>query len=95
MPEVKIAALGTVRKLLGFSQKSCLFQGGTVAELLRQLDTVDGRDLYSNLVCEGRLRGDFAVLVNGLSIKPDALETPLQEGDQLVTMAILRHLHGG
>jgi len=62
---------------------------------LRTLDTVDGRSLYDNLVCEGRLRGDFAIVVNGLSLKSDQLNKPLQGGEEVVTMAILRHLHGG
>jgi len=93
--KVDVAALGTTRKLLGFSQQRVEFAGGTVANLLRQLATNDGRDLYANLVCDGRLREDFAVLVNGLTVKADQLESPLDEGDQVVTMAILRHLHGG
>jgi sulfur carrier protein ThiS len=95
MPKVAIAALGTTRKLLGFSQDTVDFAGGTVADLLRELETNDGRDLYANLVCDGRLREDFAVLVNGATIKPDQLDKPLEDGDQVVTMAILRHLHGG
>jgi sulfur carrier protein ThiS len=95
MPKVDVAALGTARKMVGFSQRSVDFAGGTVADLLRELDTEDGGDLYKNLVCDGRLRTDFAVLVNGLSIKPDQLDKLLEDGDQVVTMAILRHLHGG
>ena len=63
--------------------------------LLRGLETVDGRSLYDNLVCAGRLRGDFAIVVNGLSLRSDQLNKPLQGGEEVVTMAILRHLHGG
>ncbi len=47
------------------------------------------------LVCEGKLRGDFAIVVNGLSLRADQLETSLAGGEQVVTMAILRHLAGG
>jgi len=55
----------------------------------------DGRSLYDNLVCDGKLRGDFAVVVDGLSLKSDQLNRRLQGGEEIVTMAILRHLHGG
>jgi hypothetical protein len=37
-----IAALGSTRKMLGFSRRTVQFENSTVADLLRQLDTVDG-----------------------------------------------------
>jgi sulfur carrier protein ThiS len=95
MPTVDIAALGAARKLVGFSQRQVEFAGGTVGDLLRKMATKDGRNLYENLVCDGQLRGDFAVLVNGMSLKPHELDKPLEEGDQVVTMEIIRHLSGG
>lgn len=95
MPTANISALGATRKMLGFSRRTVEFERATVADLLRTLETVDGRSLYDNLVCEGRLRGDFAIVMNGLSLKSDQLNKPLQGGEEVVTMAILRHLHGG
>ena len=95
MPAANISALGATRKMLGFSRRTVEFEQTTVADLLRSLDTVDGRTLYDNLVCEGKLRGDFAIVVDGLSLKSDQLNKPLQGGAEVVTMAILRHLHGG
>ena len=95
MPTVDVAALGTTRKLLGFSRRTVKFEEGTVADLLRSLKTVDGSTLHANLVCEGKLRGDFAILVDGLSLQANQLDTPLSGGEQVVTMAILRHLAGG
>ncbi len=95
MPNVDVAALGGARKLLGFSKRSVEFEQSTVGDLLRSLPTQDGASLYDHLVCEGRLRGDYAVLVNGLSLGPDKLDTRLRGGEQIVTMEILRHLHGG
>ena len=95
MASAYIAALGTTRKMLGFSRQTVEFENATVADLLRQLPTVDGRTLYDNLVCDGKLRGDFAVVVDGLSLKADHLDRRLQGGEEVVTMAILRHLHGG
>ncbi|MFZ3265071.1 MAG: hypothetical protein WA172_13800 [Terriglobales bacterium] len=95
MARAKIAALGTTRKMLGFSRQTVEFENATIADLLRQLPTVDGRTLYDNLVCDGKLRGDFAVIVDGLSLKAEQLNRRLQGGEEVVTMAILRHLHGG
>ena len=57
-----------------------------------KLPTQDGRTLYDNLVCDGKLRPDFAMVVDGLSLKADQLDKRLQGGEEVVTMAILRHL---
>jgi sulfur carrier protein ThiS len=95
MPAANISALGATRKMLGFSRRTVEFECATVADLLRSLATADGRSLYDNLVCDGKLRGDFAVVVNGLSLKSEQLNKPLQGGEEVVTLAILRHLHGG
>ena len=95
MASANIAALGSTRKMLGFSRRVVEFENATVADLLRQLPTLDGHTLYDNLVCNGKLRGDFAIVVDGLSLKADQLNKRLQGGEEVVTMAILRHLHGG
>jgi hypothetical protein len=95
MPAVDVTALGATRKLVGFSRRTVEMEGGTIADLLRAMKTVDGGDLYANLVCEGKLRGDYAIVVDGLSLRADQLDMPLQGGEQVVTMAILYHLHGG
>lgn len=95
MAAANISALGATRKMLGFSRRTVEFEGGTVADLLRGLETLDGRSLYDNLVCEGKLRGDYAIVVNGLSLKSDQLNKALQGGEEIVTLAVLRHLHGG
>jgi hypothetical protein len=95
MPTANIAALGATRKMLGFSRRTVEFTNASIADLLRELKTADGRTLYDNLVCEGRLRGDYAIVVDGTSLRSDQLEKQLQGGEEVVTMAILRHLHGG
>ena len=95
MPAANISALGATRKMLGFSRRTVEFECVTVADLLRSLETIDGRSLYDNLVCEGKLRGDYAIIVNGTSLKSDQLTKALQGGEEVVTLAILRHLHGG
>jgi len=90
-----IAALGATRKMLGFSRNAVEFEGSTIAELLRQLPTRDGNSLYDCLVCDGKLRPDFAIVVDGLSLKPDQLDKQLQGGEDIVTLAIVRSLAGG
>jgi sulfur carrier protein ThiS len=95
MPIANVAALGATRKMLGFSRSTVEFEGDTVADLLRQLPTQDGSHLYDSLVCDGKLRPDFAIVVDGLSLKADQLDKQLQGGEQVVTMAIIRHLAGG
>lgn len=95
MPAANISALGATRKMLGFSRRTVEFECATIADLLRGLETIDGRSLYDSLVCEGKLRGDYAIVVNGTSLKSDQLNKALQGGEEVVTMAILRHLHGG
>jgi sulfur carrier protein ThiS len=95
MVTVDLAALGATRKLLGFSRRRVIADNATIADLLKSLETVDGKNLYENLTCEGKLRGDFAIVVDGQSLRSEQLETKLAGGEQIVTMAILRHLHGG
>lgn len=95
MPIANIAALGTTRKMLGFGRNAVEFDGTTIAELLRQLPTRDGNSLYDFLVCDGKLRPDFAIVVDGMSLGADQLDKQLQGGEDVVTMAIVRHLAGG
>ncbi len=95
MVTIDFAALGATRKLVGFSRRRVIAENATIADLLKSLETVDGKNLYENLTCEGKLRGDFAIVVDGQSLRSEQLETKLAGGEQIVTMAILRHLHGG
>jgi len=90
-----VSALGSTRKMLGFSRRTLEFEHATVADVLRDLKTLDGRTLYDHLVCEGKLRPDFAIVVDGLSLGANQLDKPLLGGEEVVTMAILRHLSGG
>lgn len=95
MPEVHVIALGAVRKQVDFSQRDVAFEGRTIRALLKSLETQEGGSLEALLVCDDRLRADYAVLVNGSSVKVDQLDTPLAGGEQVVTMAIVRRLAGG
>ena len=95
MPSVEISALGTTRKLVGFSRRTVDFQASTLADLLRMLETHDGASLYHHLTCDGKLRGDYAIVIDGVTVSSDQLERPLSGGEQVVTMGILRHVAGG
>jgi hypothetical protein len=95
MPVIEFAALGATRKMLGFGRRSLQAEEGTIAALLRSLKTIDGNTLYESITCQGRLRGDFAVVVDGKGLKSEQLQMKLAGGEQIVTLAILRHLHGG
>lgn len=95
MREVDVAALGAVRRMLGFSRQKIAFDGSTVADLLRALQTLEGGNLYLRLVCDGKLRPDYAVLIDGASLRVDQLEKRLEGGEAVVTMAIMRPLAGG
>jgi hypothetical protein len=95
MASIKIAALGSTRTLLGVSRRAMDFERSTVADLLRRLPTVDGKTLYDHLVRDDKLRGDFAIIIDGLSLAADQLNRRLEGGEEVVTMAILRYLHGG
>ena len=95
MPTANISALGATRKMLGFSRRTVEFECATVADLLRDLKTIDGHSLYDNLVYDGKLRGDYAIVVNGTSLGSNQLSQSLQGGEEVVTLSILRHLHGG
>ena len=95
MTEVHVIALGAVRKQVGFSQRNVAFEGATIRDLLKSIETHEGGSLHSLLVCDEKLRGEYAVLVNGLSLQANQLDAPLEGGEQILTMAILRHLAGG
>jgi hypothetical protein len=95
MPRVELAALGATRKMLGFSRRSVDAPEGTVADLLRSLKTIGGSTLYEIMTYQDRLRGNFAVVVDGRGLNSEQLDTKLAGGEQIVTLAILRHLHGG
>ncbi len=95
MPEVQVIALGAVRRQVGFSRREIAFEGATVRDLLKSIETQQGASLDSLLVCNDKLRGDYAVVINGMSLQADQLDTPLEGGERIVTMAVLRHLAGG
>ncbi len=89
MPVIDIAAIGAARKTLGFGRRTVVFEGGTIGDLLRALDTVTGANLYSRLVENGRVTGDYIILLDGAPLRPDQLQERFEGAGQVITMAIL------
>ena len=94
---INVTALMRVRELLGWHQKAVEFEGATLVDLLKDVKSQDGRSLYEILVQEdGTISPDFAVWMNCRPVRPqDSLEIPLQSGDRVIAMPVLRFRAGG
>lgn len=95
--EINIVALMTVREMLGWSKKTVLFSGRTLSEFLRQFNTIAGDNLYDVLVREdGGIKQDYMVWLNNRPVKQEhSLEIPLETGDRVVVMSIMKFAAGG
>ncbi len=90
---ITIKALSEVSRILGWSEKEVQFEGATVEGLLKSLVTLDGQSLHSVIVKDGKVKGGYVISVNGRVVT--SLETPLNPGDRVVTMEVIRLFHGG
>jgi sulfur carrier protein ThiS len=95
--EISITALMTLREMLGWSQKTVLFSGTTLAEFLKQFTTKDEENLYDILVQEnGAVRIEYMVWLNNRPVKQEnSLEVPLVSGDRVVVMPVMKFAAGG
>ena len=95
--EISITALMTLREMLGWSQKTVLFSGTTLAEFLRQFTTKDEENLYDILVQEdGAVRAEYMIWLNNRPAKQEhSLEVPLESGDRVVVMPVMKFAAGG
>ena len=95
--EVSIIALMTVREMLGWSKKTLIFTGRTLADLLKQITTKEGEDLYNVLIQEdGAVKPEYMVWLNNRPVKKDhSLKIPLNSRDRIVVMPIIRFAAGG
>lgn len=95
--EVHIVALMTVKELLGWSEKTVLFSGKTVAEFLRQFTTKDGDNLYEVLVDEdGMIRPEYMVRLNNRPVgQHQRAEIPIKSGDRVMVMPVMKFAAGG
>jgi sulfur carrier protein ThiS len=90
---VTVKAMSELSRILGWSEKEVKFEGVTLEELLRSLMILNGQSLYSFLVKNGKPKAGYVISINGKIV--NSLETPLNYGDRIVTMEIVRLFHGG
>lgn len=89
---ITVKALSEVRRIVGWDEKEIEFEG-SFADLLKSLVTVEGQSLYQVLVEDKKIKDGFVLGVNGRSIS--SLDVPLQPGDRVLLMDIVRLFHGG
>ena len=94
---INVTALMRVRQLLGWNNKAVEFDGDTLAAFLKHVVTTDGRNLYELLVQEdGSISPEYMVWLNCRPVKPEhSLDIPLQSGDRVVAMPVLKFRAGG
>lgn len=85
--------MGEARRILGWDDKEVEFEGSTLGELLRFLLTQQGEPLYHLLIEGNQLKAGFVVSVNGKIVTSPNM--PLQTGDRVMTMDVVRLFHGG
>ncbi|HNR14844.1 MAG TPA: hypothetical protein PKM59_16175 [Thermodesulfobacteriota bacterium] len=97
MVTINITALMKVRELVGWSSKAIEFEGRTLVDFLKHVVTQDGRSLHDVFVQEdGTIHPDYAVWMNCRPIRPqDRLEIPLQSGDRVIAMPVMKFRAGG
>jgi len=95
---IKLAVqCATIRKEIGWvgkSEETIDFQGETIGDFLKQIQTVDGRSFYERFT-----DGDSGVISNAivwynlmLFVKKDNLNVKIKDGDKIV---LLRTIPGG
>lgn len=94
---INVTALMRVRELLGWNNKAIDFEGKTLAEFLKHVVAHDGKSLYDIVVQEdGCISPEYMVWLNCRPVKPEhSLEIPLQSGDRVVAMPVLKFRAGG
>lgn len=95
--EIRITALMTFRETLGWSKKTLLFEGRTLAEFLKSIPTPEGRNLYEVLVDDdGAVRPEYMVWLNRRPVKHEhSLAIPLKHNDRVVVMPVMKFAAGG
>jgi len=88
--KVTVAALLSVRRILGWSQKEIIFPGGTLADLLKQIEAPEFGNLYNLLIqTDGTPNPKYRFALNQQIVDKPVLQTPIKEGDRLVAMDAL------
>ena len=94
---INVTALMRVRELLGWNSKAVQFDGKTLNEFLKHVVTLSGDSLHDLFVQEdGSIRPEYAVWLNCRPVKPShSLEIPLESGDRVVAMPVMKFRAGG
>jgi len=88
--KVTVAALLSVRRILGWSQKEIIFSGGTLEDLLKQVEAPGGSNLYTLLIqADGTPDAKYHFALNQQIVDKEALKTKIKEGDRLVALDAL------
>ena len=88
--KVTVAALLSVRRILGWSQKEIIFSGQTLGDLLKQIEAPGGSNLYTLLIqADGTPNPKYRFALNQQVIDKEALKIKINEGDRLVAMDAL------
>ena len=88
--KVTVAALLSVRRILGWSQKEIIFSGGTLEDLLKQIEAPGGSNLYTLLIqADGTPNPKYRFALNQQVVDKEALKIKINEGDRLVAMDAL------
>ncbi len=83
--------------MLGWGEKTVLFSGATLADFLKLFTTKAGENLYHALVEEsGAVRPEYTVRLNNRPVQhKESLKTPLEPGDHVVVMPVMKLAAGG
>ena len=85
--KVTMAALLGVRRMLGWSQKELIFAGGTVEDLLKQVEAPGTGNLHNLLVnADGSPNPRYRFALNQQVVDKEVLQIKIKEGDRLVVM---------
>lgn len=88
--KVTVAALLSVRRILGWSQKEMVFSGGTLGDLLKDIQVPGGENLFKLLVQEdGTPNPKYRFALNQQIVDKEALKIKIKEGDRVVAMDAL------
>lgn len=90
---VTVKAMSEVGRIMGWSEREVELRGSTLDSLLRSLLALDGQSLYNVLVENGSLKEDYIIGINGHIVT--SLNTPLNCGDRVLTMEMVRLFQGG
>jgi len=95
--KINIAALMSVREMLGWSHKTVEFAGSNLVDLFQKVTAENGKTLYDLFTQEdGIIGSEYMILLNRRRVMPEhSLEIPLQSGDTVIAMPAIRFARGG